>query len=180
MKTPMEKTHQNRHDDRPRVGISEVSAGECPPPAVVDVHIPTVGELARQNFVTLPAWFGCAQACAVLRLKGLEFALVSDDRGVRRVASLAQLAAVPAERGIAGCAIPFGPGVALATPADRALRLMDAHGSDHAGVVVSGGVVVGIVSRDALRAALTEARARTRGAYRKKSISLVAGCLAAA
>jgi CBS domain-containing protein len=179
MKTPMEKTHQNRHDDRPTVGISDVIGHGCPAPAVVDVGLPTVGELARQNFVTLPAWFGCAQACAVLRLKGMDFVLVSDDRGVRRVASLEQLTAAPAERGIAACAIPFGPGVALATPADRALRLMDAHGSDHAGVVVSGGVVVGIVSREALAAAVAEACARTRGTY-QNSGSGVPGCLAAA
>jgi hypothetical protein len=179
MKTPMEKTPQNRHEDRPRGGISEVGGEECAAPAAVPVDLPTVGELTRQNFVTLPAWFGCAQACAVLRLKGVEFVLVADDRGVRRVASLEQLAAAPAERGIAACAVPFGPSVALATPADRALRLMDAHGSDHAGVVVSGGVVVGIVCREALTAAVAQACARTRGAYQKSS-RLVTGCLAAA
>src|SRR3954464_13385945 len=115
MKTPMEKTHQNRHDDRRSVRISDVMGDECP--AVVHVGLPTVGELARQNFVTLPAWFGCAQACAVLRLKGVDFVLVSDERGVRRVASLEQLTRAPAERGIAACAIPFGPGVPLGTPA---------------------------------------------------------------
>jgi hypothetical protein len=177
MKTPMEKTPQNRHDERPRGGISEVIGNERA--AAVGVDLPTVGALARQNFVTLPAWFGCGQACAVLRLKGVDFVLVADDRGVRRVASLGQLAAAPAERGIAACAIPFGPSVAFATPADRALRLMDAHGSDHAGVVVSGGVVVGIVCREALTAAVAEAFARTRGAYQKSS-RVVAGCLAAA
>lgn len=177
MKTPMENAHQSRRDDRPRVRIRQLADHDRAVAAAVEVGMPEAGDLARQNFVSLPAWFGCAKACAVLLLKARDFVLVSDERGVRSVASLEQLAAAPAERVIAACATPFGPGVALATPADRALLLMDAHGSDHAGVI-SGGIVVGILSRNVLTAAVAEAVARTRRAHEKSS-SVVAGRLAA-
>lgn len=180
----MENARQNRRVDRLRLGVRQLAERDHATAAVVDtdmpraVDMPRVGDLARQNFVSLPAWFGSAKACAVLRFKAKDFALVSDEGGVQRVASFEQLAAAPAERGIAACAAPFGPGVALATPADRALQLMDAHGSDHAGVI-SGGVVVGVLSRDALTAAVAEAVVRTRRACEKSSSAVVIGRLAA-
>src|SRR3954451_9525179 len=124
MKSPMENARQNRCDDRPRREVGPVDDHDrCD--TVFDM--PPVRDLVRPNFVSLPAWFGCGKASAVLRLKAMDFVLVSDGRGVQRVASREQLAAAPADRGIAGCATPFGPAVALALPADAALRLMDAH-----------------------------------------------------
>src|SRR5438552_2440369 len=130
MKSPMENARQNRRDDRPRLGVGSVDDHGRSEAAA---DMPQVGDLARPNFVSLPPWFSCGQAAAVLRLKAMDFVLVSDERGARRVASLQWLATAPAERGLAACATSFGPALALATPADRALRMMDAQGSDHAG-----------------------------------------------
>lgn len=158
MKSPMENAGQNSCTDRPRLGVGPVDDDDR---ATAVADMPRVGDLARPNFVSLPAWFGCGQAAAVLRLKAMDYVLVSDERGARRVASLKCLATAPAERGLAACTTAFGPALPLATPADRALRMMDAQGSDHAGVV-SGGLVVGILSREAAITAVLEARTRSR------------------
>src|SRR3954464_13934547 len=118
MKTPMENASHNRRDERPKGDVGQLADRDRTRAVVVDVSMPRAGDLVRPNFVSLPAWFGCGKASAVLRLKAMDFVLVSDGRGVQRVASREQLVAAPADRGIAGCATPFGPAVALALPAD--------------------------------------------------------------
>ena len=58
--------------------------------------------------VGVPPWFSCAQARAVLQLKGRSFALISGARGVYRVASREQLEAAPPDQAVLGAAVPLG------------------------------------------------------------------------
>ena len=125
--------------------------------------VPTVaslGHLARANALSLPAWFGSAKACAVLRLKARAFVLISDARGVQRVATLDELAAAPPSRDLVGSSRPLGPAVTETTPLVEVLRVMDGAGIAHAPLVM-GGVVVGVVSRDMAERAVSAGPGRT-------------------
>ena len=104
--------------------------------------------LASDNFLTLPAWFPADKASAVLRKKGKRFALVGDRNGTELVADLHCLSSAPPTKSVSWCASPLGPGVAPTATLDQVACLMDARGSAYLPVVV-GGLIVGIVARDA-------------------------------
>ena len=114
---------------------------------------PRVAAIATPNALTLPAWFSAAQASAVLRLKSRSFVLIAGAQGIARVASRDRLAGAPADQSVTGSAVPLGPGITPSTPVAVAVRRRDAHGTDHAAVVV-GGAVLGIVTREAAVRAL--------------------------
>ena len=58
--------------------------------------------------VRVPPWFSCAQARAVLQLKGCAFVVISSAPGVYRVASREQLAAAPPDQAVSGVAVRIG------------------------------------------------------------------------
>jgi len=62
--------------------------------------------------VRVPPWFSCAQARAVLQLKGCELVLISGAPGVYRVASREQLAAAPPDQAVTGASVPLGSAMA--------------------------------------------------------------------
>ncbi|HEX2656972.1 MAG TPA: hypothetical protein VHU40_01815 [Polyangia bacterium] len=103
----------------------------------------------ERNCVSLPAWFPADKAAAVLRHQKKQFALLADQQGVTRVASLDQLTHAPATKSVLWCGRPLGPAVAPATSPEEALRLLDAHPEAFLPVVL-GGVVLGILTRAAL------------------------------
>ena len=160
MKSPMENRSENRHETDGRMSLGHLADGAGASPAPSQAR---VAEVASPNAISLPIWFDSAKACSVLRLKARSFVLLSDARGVRRVASLARLAAAPADRGLVASSVPLGPAVTPVTPLSQALRLMDTHAADHAAVVV-GGVVVGILSREVAVRAIVQAPASSRAA----------------
>ena len=104
--------------------------------------------LASDNFISLPAWFPADKASAILRKTGKRFVLISDRNGIERVTDLRQLASAPSTKSVSWCALPLGPSVTLQATRDEVLRLMDGRRSAYLPVVI-GGVIVGIVARDA-------------------------------
>jgi len=62
----------------------------------------------QSRAVRVPPWFSCAQARAVLQLKGCAFVVVSDGPGLYRVASREQLAAAPPGQAVTGAAVLLG------------------------------------------------------------------------
>jgi hypothetical protein len=107
--------------------------------------------LASDNFLSLPAWFPAEKACAILRATGKRFVLIADGNGLGRIADRQQLASAPLSKSVSWCGVPLGPSVTPAATPDEVLGLMDAHRMAYLPVVV-GGVVVGIVARDAATA----------------------------
>jgi Mg/Co/Ni transporter MgtE len=104
--------------------------------------------LASDNFLSLPAWFPADKASAILRQTGKRFVLVSDRNGIERVTDLRQLASAPSTKTVSWCALPLGPSVGPQATLDEVLRLMEERRSAYLPVVV-GGMIVGIVARDA-------------------------------
>src|SRR6185436_8282832 len=103
------------------------------------------GQIAGGNALTLPAWFPAAKARAVLRLKGIPFALLSDGRGAYAAVHVDELALAPPERSLSGCATSLGPAIVETLPIDEALRLMNRQATVYLPVVL-GGAVLGILS----------------------------------
>ena len=62
----------------------------------------------QSRAVRVPAWFSCAQARAVLQLKGCAFVVIAGARGVERIASREQLAAAPPDRAVTSATVPLG------------------------------------------------------------------------
>ena len=62
----------------------------------------------QSRAVRVPPWFSCAQARAVLQLKGCAFVVIGGARGVDRIASREQLAAAPPDRAVTGATVPLG------------------------------------------------------------------------
>ena len=62
----------------------------------------------QSRAVRVPAWFSCAQARAVLQLKGGAFVVIAGARGVERIASREQLAAAPPDRAVTSATVPLG------------------------------------------------------------------------
>lgn len=106
----------------------------------------------ERNCVSLPGWFPADKAAAVLRHQKKQFALLADQQGVTRVASLEQLAHAPATKSVLWCGRPLGPAVAPTTSADEASRLLDDHPETFIPIVL-GGVVLGILTRAAISSA---------------------------
>jgi hypothetical protein len=116
----------------------------------------TVGSVARDNFVTLPAWFSVQQARAVLRLKRRAQVVLLGKRGIVHVATDATLAEAPDDSLLVSCSTRLGPPLTSDLPLDEALSRMESHRADFAAVVVDG-VLVGIVARDEVCDALASA-----------------------
>jgi len=114
------------------------------------------GRVAGRNALTLPTWFPAAKARAVLRLKGIPFALLSDARGAYAAVHVDELAIAPPERSLSGCATSLGPAVAETLPIDEAVRLMNRQATAYLPVVL-GGAVLGVLSHAAVTAALEAA-----------------------
>ena len=157
MNDPMDGRSENRYATERGAPV-----GHLPRNARVtsDNPLASAGSVACQNFITLPSWFSAAQGHAVLRLKGKLFALVSDAQGTQSIARVDDLAAAPAHKSLAWSMTALGPAVADVTPVDEALRIMDQHGATCVPVVL-GGVVLGVLSRDAAREALATDTARS-------------------
>jgi len=92
-----------------RIPVGRLGSPETARSAVNPARSPRVADLATSGVVSLPGWFTCAQARAVLQLKGCSFALISDARGASRVASREHLAAARPDQMWAGVAVPLAP-----------------------------------------------------------------------
>lgn len=114
------------------------------------------GQVAGRNALTLPTWFPAAKARAVLRLKGIPFALLCDARGAYAAVHVDELAIAPPERSLSGCATSLGPAVVETTPIDEALRVMNRQATVYLPVVL-GGAVLGVLSHAAVTDALEAA-----------------------
>ena len=105
----------------------------------------------EHNCLTLPAWFPADKAAAVLRQQRKQFVLLADHKGTTHAASLDQLEQAPATKSVLWCGRPLGPAVSTATPRHEALRLMETHVHSYLPILM-GGVVLGILTRQALAA----------------------------
>jgi|GEM_PF-5597963 len=118
----------------------------------------------EHNCLTLPAWFPADKAAAVLRQQKKQFVLLADHKGTTRAASLDQLEQAPVTKSVLWCGRPLGPAVSTSTPRHEALRLMETHVHSYLPIVM-GGVVLGILTRQALSAksptAVTSAAVRS-------------------
>lgn len=138
------------------------------------VHVADVGVVGA---ISLPPWFSCRQARAVLQLKARGFALISGARGVDRVASLQRIAAAPPDQSVTAVAGPLGPPVTSSTPLLDAVRMMDAAAIDHA-VLTTEGVVLGILLRAEAARALAALPSSRRRSHRRRESDRRAGARA--
>jgi len=136
-----------------------------------------VESLANYDFLSLEPWFPADKAAAVLRAKRKRFALFHERNGVTFVADFRQLAAGQATRSARSYAVPLGPSVMPNASKATVEALMRLSGSAHLPVVL-GGVIVGIVAREDLRA--DDAREAERTAERTIDRSSSAGGVLAA
>jgi CBS domain-containing protein len=135
---------QDPGEDRRQRGLNAVGT-RAPSPLP---RGPRAGEIVARNVVTLPAWFPARKALAVLRLKKVDFALLSDARGAQAVALAEDLAAASPERPLSGCATALGPAISAQLPIDEVLSFMNRHAALHVPVLL-GGVVLGLLSHAA-------------------------------
>lgn len=112
-----------------------------------------VEEVMARDFVSLPPWFSAAQAAKVLRQTGKSCALFNG----RLLATVTELEAGGA-KSAASCATPLGPAISVAASLDDAWAIMQRKRLERAAVVL-GGVLVGIVTREALADRLSVRRA---------------------
>jgi CBS domain-containing protein len=109
----------------------------------------------KRELVSLPAWFPADKAAAILRHHATAFAFVTDRTGISGTASLVELERIPRTKSVAWVATPLGRAISLDTAPAEALAMMRRQGLDHLPASV-GGLIVGIVTRDALEPLLAE------------------------
>lgn len=119
--------------------------------------VETVGALVERAVASIPSWFPADKAAAVLRQQGRAFTLVTNRSGVSGVASAQALASAPPTKSVSWCTVSLAQAVRPDVSLDRALALMDDSSVDCLPVVVGGGlggVIAGIVTREAIEANL--------------------------
>lgn len=113
----------------------------------------TIGSCAGGAPVKLPAWFAVGAAARVAQLKGVGYLLVLDRGAVVGTIGRAALAAAPATDLLARWMTPVAVSVTPETTREEAWRLMALQGLDCL-PVVSGPLLMGLVTREELGAAL--------------------------
>jgi Mg/Co/Ni transporter MgtE len=110
---------------------------------------PSVGDLMSTRPIKVPAWFTAAAALRVARLKRAPYLFVLDRQQLVGSVSVDLLARAAAHAPVARAMVGSRLSVCPDTSRQAALCLMNQHGLDCL-PVVSGALLVGVVTRSAL------------------------------